>query len=70
MAQFSSRLLTLVIIDDLLSKSPYLLEIKKRTKEGEIVGMHTDKTGNFAVIDRENYEEAGQAHVMGDKIVN
>ena len=32
--------------------------------------MPTDKTGNFAVMDRESYEEAGQAHVRGDKIVD
>ena len=54
-----------------LSKSEEggLKKLKKRTKDGDIVVLPTDKTGNFAVMDRGKYEEAGLAHVKEDKLV-
>ena len=43
--------------------------MKKRTDEGSIVILPTDKTGRFAVMDRDSYEEAGMDHVKGDREV-
>ena len=51
-----------------LSKSEArgLKSLKKRMKEGVLVVLPTDKTGNFAVMDRASYEDAGLSHVRGD----
>ena len=46
-----------------------LKSLLKRTKEGEIVVLPTDKTGNFSVMDRARYEEAGLSHVKKDQEV-
>ena len=43
-----------------------LKKLKKRTEEGSIVVLPTDKTGNFAIMDRTSYETAGLSHVRGD----
>ena len=42
----------------------------KRTKEGELVVLPTDKTGQFAVMDRNGYEQAGLEHVKEDAKVD
>ena len=51
-----------------LSKSEErgLKSLLKRTKEGELVVLPTDKTGQFAVMDRDGYEQAGLEHVKED----
>ena len=51
------------------SENRGLKSLRKRTKEGEIVILSTDKTGNLAVMDREGYEKAGLSHVGLDKEV-
>ena len=51
------------------SEARGLKSLKKRTKEGVLVVLPTDKTGNFAVMDRASYEEAGLSHVKEDKEV-
>ena len=43
-----------------------LKSLKKRTEEGEIVVLPTDKTGNFAIMERALYDKAGLSHVKGD----
>ena len=43
-----------------------LRSLKKRTKEGELVILPTDKTGLFAVMSRETYLECGLKHTKGD----
>ena len=52
------------------SENRGLKSLRKRTKEGEIVILSTDKTGNLAVMDREGYEKAGLSHVGLDKEVD
>ena len=51
-----------------LSKSEErgLRSLLKRTREGELVVLPTDKTGQFAVMDRNGYEQAGLVHVKED----
>ena len=51
-----------------LSKKEYVVlkSPLKRTREGEIVVMSTDKSGKLAVMDRECYEQAGLSHVGQD----
>ena len=51
------------------SEESGLKKLKKRVNEGEIVVLPTDKTGNFAVMDRTSYEEAGRSHIKQDKEV-
>ena len=46
-----------------------LKSLKKRVKEGEIVVLPTDKSGNFAVMSRRTYEVAGLKHVSEDEVV-
>ena len=43
-----------------------LKSIKKRVKEGDIVVIPTDKSGNLAVMARSTYLEAGMAHTGRD----
>ena len=43
-----------------------LKSLKTRIKEGEIVGIPTDKTGNFAVMSRDTYVMSGLKHTRGD----
>ena len=40
-----------------------LKSLKKRVNEGEIIVCQTDKSGRFCVLTRDQYLEAGQAHV-------
>ena len=51
-----------------LSKSQArgLKSLLTRVKNGEIVVTPTDKSGNFAVMSRKSYEEAGLKHVKND----
>ena len=44
--------------------------LRKRIKEGEIVVLQTDKSGRFAVMKLETYEQAGMKHVALDKEVD
>ena len=37
-----------------------LQEIRRRTKEGEVVILESDKTGKFSVVTSENYLEMGK----------
>ena len=41
--------------------------LRKRMENGELVVLPTDKTANFAVMDRLSYEEAGLSHIGEDK---
>ena len=43
-----------------------LKSLRKRVEDGEIVVLPTDKTGKFAVMGREDYEQAGLVHGKGD----
>ena len=47
-----------------------LTQIKKRTKEGEVVVLETDKTGKFSIVTTEDYLKMGQKHTAGDKIID
>ena len=47
-----------------------LKSLKKRVADGELVICQTDKSGRFAVLTLEQYEEAGMKHVSGDEEVN
>ena len=47
-----------------------LKSLKKRVKDGELVICQTDKSGRFAVLTLEQYEEAGHKHTKGDKEVD
>ena len=47
------------------SESSGLKSLRKRMENGELVVLPTDKTANFAVMDRSSYEEAGLSHVGG-----
>ena len=40
--------------------------LKKRIKEGELVVLPTDKSGNLAVMTRQTYQAAGEKHVKSD----
>ena len=44
-----------------------LKSLKLRIQNAEIVIVPTDKTGNFAVLTREGYVEAGMKHTRGDQ---
>ena len=46
-----------------------LKTLKKRVKEGEIVIIPTDKSGNLAVLSRKMYVESGMVHTRNDKEV-
>ena len=46
-----------------------LKSLKKRVEDGELVVLTTDKTGNFSVLGRDRYLEAGLSHTGGDKEV-
>ena len=52
------------------AESRGLKSLRTRVEEGEIVVLPTDKTGKFAVMKREDYEEAGLVHAQGDREVN
>ena len=43
-----------------------LRSLRKRMKEGELVIMPTDKTGQFAIMSRDTYLTCGQKHTNGD----
>ena len=43
-----------------------LKSLKTRLKDGELVVVPTDKTGNFAVLTRETYLVSGMKHTRGD----
>ena len=42
--------------------------LQKRVKEGEIVITTTDKSGKFAVVDKELYVEAANVHLKDEEI--
>ena len=44
-----------------------LKSLKKRVKEGELTILPTDKTGLFAVMSRETYQECGLKHTVKDR---
>ena len=46
-----------------------LKSLIKRTKDGEIIVMKTDKSGKFSVTNREKYIEMGQVHIGKDREV-
>ena len=54
-----------------LSKSQKngLLSIRKRVKDGEIVIIPTDKSGNLAIMTRDSYLKAGLKHTIKDREV-
>ena len=43
--------------------------LKKRVKDGEIIIVPTDKSGNLAIMSRSTYLEAGLGHAKNDKEV-
>ena len=47
-----------------------LKSIKKKVKEGNLVALESDKTGNLGVVDRDRYLEMGRKHTKGDKVLN
>ena len=47
-----------------------LKTLKKRIKDEEIIVMKTDKSGKFAITDRENYIEMGKAHTARDREID
>ena len=47
-----------------------LKELKKKLKEGELIIMLTDKSGKFALTDRETYLEMGKPHIEKDKQID
>ena len=47
-----------------------LAKLRKRTKEGEIVVVLTDKSGKLAVMSMESYLEAGRVHTDKDEEVD
>lgn len=44
--------------------------LKKRTLGGELVIIPTDKSGNMAVVSRDNYMKARLKHTLGDREVD
>ena len=46
-----------------------LRSLKKRVKNGELVVIPTDKSGNLAVISRKLYVESGLLHTKNDSLV-
>ena len=44
--------------------------LKKRSKDGEIVIVETDKSGKFCVFSMEEYLKAGEVHTKNDKKVD
>ena len=46
-----------------------LKSLMKRTKDGEIIVMKTDKSGKFSVTNREKYIEMEQVHIGKDREV-
>ena len=44
-----------------------LKSLKKRVKEGELVVIPTDKSGNLAVMTRKTYVESGMSHTRKDR---
>ena len=51
------------------AESRGLKSLLRRTREGEIVVLSTDKSGKLAVMDRDSYEQAGLSHVGLDREV-
>ena len=47
-----------------------LKSLKKRVTDGEIIVCQTDKSGRFCVLTRDQYLEAGQAHVVNDRKID
>ena len=47
-----------------------LASLKTRIKNAEIVVVPTDKTGNFTIMSRSSYLEAGLEHVRGDNVAS
>ena len=47
-----------------------LKSLQKRSKEGEIVFIETDKSDKLAVVSMEVYLEMGEAHLKGDREVD
>ena len=43
--------------------------LRKRIADEEIIVMKTDKSGKFAITDRDNYEEMGRAHTGKDRVI-
>ena len=50
-----------------VSEQRGLKSLQKRVEDGEIVVLITDKTGNFSVMGRNRYLEAGLSHTGGTK---
>ena len=46
-----------------------LKSLKERVKSGELIICATDKSGRFAVLTRDQYVQAGEAHTKHDKTV-
>ena len=51
------------------SQARGLKSLRKRVKEGELVVIPTDKSGNLAVLSRSTYLKAGLSHTKNDKEV-
>ena len=51
------------------SQARGLKSLKKRVKEGDLVIIPTDKSGNLAIMSRQSYLEAGLKHTLGDREV-
>ena len=51
------------------SQARGLKSLRKRFKEGDLVIIPTDKSGNVAIMSRDSYLEAGLKHTQGDKEV-
>ena len=51
------------------SQARGLKSLRRRFKEGDLVIIPTDKSGNLAIMSRSSYLEAGLKHTLGDKEV-
>ena len=52
------------------SESQGIESLLKRSKEGELVVMETDKSGKFTVMGQQDYIEAGYEHVQHDREID
>ena len=53
-----------------LKEKQGLKYLKERVKAGEIIICATDKSGQFAILSREQYIKAGEEHTKNDKEIN
>ena len=51
------------------SQARGLKSLRKRFKDGDLVIIPTDKSGNVAILSRKSYLEAGMKHTLGDREV-